>query len=150
VKTIPKVLVRLLAVIALAAPAIVIGGSSAQAATRVFPADGGVCVGTQVLRCLELRYDDVNERYRVRAEITDAAGGADASVDVSMVGLANVTIIGTPGWNSDWERMESHFEHCTQGTLVGVDFRAEFWWRNNANATYGNEVRRGSATFTCT
>ena len=143
-------LLRLLAVFALAAPAIVVGGSGAQAAIRAFPADGGTCVGTHVLRCLELRFDDVNERYRVRAEVTDATGGPDATVDVTIVTLADVSIVGPIEWHNDKSRMESGFEHCRQGTRVGVDFSAEFWWWNRDNNTVGSEVRRGSATFTCT
>lgn len=149
-KTIPRILVRLLALVALVTPAVLIGGSSAQAATRIFPATGGTCVGTEVLRCLELRYDDAVERYHARAEITDAAGGADASVDVYLVKAGGRETREDGEDNGVWERLESPRVDCQPGTSMIVHFSASYTWINNGTGAFANEHRYGVATFTCT
>ncbi|GIF73569.1 hypothetical protein [Asanoa siamensis] len=148
-KIIPKTLARSLAVVALAAPAILMGSAQASAAVRIFPADGGTCVGTQVMRCLELRYDDASERFRARAEITDVAGGSDATVDITRVIAAGQLTGESPEPNPTWERLESPFTTCTQGRQVSVGFSADFRWKNNATGAVGSETRYGYAVFTC-
>jgi hypothetical protein len=60
-----------------------------------------------VLRCLELRYDDANERYYARAEITDPEGGADAAVDVYRVAVRTLEKLQTGEEHDFWERLES-------------------------------------------
>lgn len=149
-KTIPKALVRLLAVAALAASAVVVGAPSAQAAIRIFPAMGGTCVGTQVLRCLELRFDDANERFRARAEITDAAGGSNANVEIVNVEAELEYALGDGVPSPEWERLESPFSYCLQGTAVSAAFTARFRWQNTSTGAWGEEVRVGFADFTCT
>jgi hypothetical protein len=150
VKTIPRTLVRLLGVVALAAPAILVGSSNAHAAIRIFAANPRTCVGTEVLRCLELHYDDVNERYRARAEITDADGGGDFGVNIDNVAAGPKRTSGDVVYNSTWERLESPLVSCTQGDALTVNFTATFSWINNATGLEGTEFRGGVAIFHCT
>ncbi|MFI6485483.1 hypothetical protein ACIBH1_46775 [Nonomuraea sp. NPDC050663] len=154
-KIIRSRMVRLFAVSALAASFIAVGIQNAHAAIRIFPATGGTCVGTEVLRCLELRYDDANERYRARAEITDVAGGSDAAVEVDLacagpVGGTGDCNVGDPPGEPVKDTLESPFESCRQGDIITVRFSAEFSWRNIGTGATGSERRTGSAHFTCT
>ncbi|MEU5877887.1 hypothetical protein [Spirillospora sp. NPDC047279] len=139
---------RLLAVAALAGPAIMIGSPNAHATIHRYPARDGTCVGgPEILRCLELRYDDVNRRYRAWAWIIDVAGGADARVKIGSVSVS------PPGGslpNLDWQEVRDDFasslEPCIGRPLL-VGFQATYSWRIKATGAEGHQLRSGTVTI---
>ncbi|MDR7275611.1 hypothetical protein [Catenuloplanes atrovinosus] len=145
----PRILVRLLAVTALAASAVVGSASSAQATIHAYPATGGTCVGTQIKRCLELRFDDVNNRFRARAEVTDTAGGHDYNVDMAWVDTDITYQSGDGVRSAEWERLETPLAYCTQGSTVSITFAAGFTWQNASTGAWDGETRVGAASFVC-
>jgi hypothetical protein len=60
------------------------GGTTAAHAEK--PPDvhvaASLCQGSQVVRCLELRYDSANHRFRVWSSVFDAGGGNNYDVKV--------------------------------------------------------------------
>jgi hypothetical protein len=142
-KAMPKNSFRLLAVGALAVPAIAIASPNAHATIHHYPAIGGTCVGSAVLRCLELRYDDDLRRYRAYAEVTDNVNdNIDAWVGIDFV----YTNPGSSarGTTTDTKIVVSTpLANCGTGTRV-VEFAARFFWGNHATGATASEVRNGS------
>ncbi|MEV5557163.1 hypothetical protein AB0L44_26195 [Nonomuraea wenchangensis] len=149
-RTISKLLFRLIAIGALAFSAITFGSPNAQAAIRAFPANGGTCVGSQVLRCLELRFDDATEYMVARAEITDPAGGSSVDVKVKQVCIHGVGCSGPTAREGYKAGLSSPTGWCVQGTIMKVDFSASFEWWDVGTGFHGQELRTGQANFTCT
>jgi hypothetical protein len=135
---------RWLAVGALAVPAIVLGSPNAYATIHHYPANGGTCVGGAVLRCLELRYDDVTHRYRAWAEITDNVNdNVDAEVGIGYVFVTGSTRVGGGPVDKKYT-LASGLVNCNSGPRV-VGFEASFFWSNKATGSTGTEKRQGSA-----
>ncbi|MDR7276506.1 hypothetical protein [Catenuloplanes atrovinosus] len=145
---VPRMLARLLAVVAVAATGLVVSASSAQAAIHIYRPPEGTCVGTQVLRCMELHYDDRLHRFRLWVEVTDAAGGTAYDVDIVEARADDGHSWGDNVYSSRWERLVSGYDTC-QGTTETVVISALFFWRNSATNNHDEERRTSSVTVTC-
>jgi hypothetical protein len=117
---------------------------SAHATVHVIPANPE-CVGSAVLRCLELRYDDEKRRFRAWASVWDNGNdNVDASVDVTAVAVSPGGSDGAVGYQPTADVFSSPLVDCAQGPQA-VGFAATFRWRNNATGATGGETRSGSA-----
>jgi hypothetical protein len=137
---------RLLVAGALAVPAVALAAPNAHATVHVITANPE-CVGQQVLRCLELRYDDVNRRYRAWASIWDNGNLATQyDVDVTAVAVSPGGSSGAVGYQPTVDSHSSPLVGCS-GRPQAVGFAATFRWRNAATGATDSETRSAGATI---
>src|SRR5262249_33729975 len=115
----------------MASAGLTMGAPPADAAVIVL---GRKCLGDEVVRCLEIHYDNTNHRYASHGSVTDVAGGNDYVVDLMHLFDSNDTPKDDTGDTSDTEDTAvGPLSKCVSGGPV--TYFVELDWRARNKAT---------------
>jgi hypothetical protein len=106
------------------------------------------CRGSEVIRCITLNYDDVNNRFQLYASIQDIRGASSYTVKVNNIHVNTTRNSDNDGWHDVSDTGRSGVHPCRAASLR-VTYGADFsWYRVGGTGVTSGKLER-TKTFRC-